>query len=147
MEPDQIRFCLLHEEGHMVEPQISIRFYGILVCILAVILFILVGTFVRNPLAVILAIVLVFFLLAVISRSFKWLLKKDEFNADIYSAFILRDHFSISHPSNVVRESLIALDNLMANLSFRYKFTFLVMGDYHPSDEERIQMVRTKVDS
>jgi len=131
----------------MVEPQIALKFYAFVGFVIFIFLAIILYVFYGNFSVSMLLLFLTFLLLAIISRSSRWLLERDEYKADIYSATRLRDIYAISHPSSIVNTTLGALEIIKMKLTFFEKLAFVIAGDYHPSDEDRVQTIRNKVDN
>ena len=113
MQEENIRFSLLHEEGHKIKPQ-----YGppclFFISIFAFIPTLLVGIFYSNqPIFVfsslIYSILFVMIVLAMLRESFHY----DEFDFDIFAAEILRDSYGIRKPSYTLYNTLRELHSII----------------------------------
>jgi hypothetical protein len=150
MQEDNIRFSLLHEEGHKIRPQ-----YGtpgvIFFIILALIPFLLIFIFYRdNPVFVysslIYSIIFVFTVIHIFSESFHG----DEFDSDLFAAEILRDSYGIKKPSYILYNTLTEIYSIMypkypENVSIFYRIEYGLMS-LHPSLEDRVKKVALLVD-
>ena len=104
---DEIKYCLLHEEGHIVKAHYGSYFRTFL----AIFGVILIGGglfFAFNQILISIGIILFVFCTRLSSKS----LEIDEYRSDEFACRILHDKYQISKPSQIVESVLYRLKNL-----------------------------------
>jgi Zn-dependent protease with chaperone function len=152
LSPNELRFILLHEEGHARSLQVWQIFMVALAAVLVWLNFLYrPSVFQESILPLVIADVLVS---AVGFRMFLASLRWDEYAADRYGAIVLRDRFGIAKPSRVLQDVLASLDSSSASLSRRrekiaktyWMILGAIFGDPHPIAEDRVKRIRETVD-
>jgi len=152
MDDDMIRFCLLHEEGHLKRGQYGLPAFVFLVCLSFIpLLFVLVltlfGLRVDSIIATISVIFLIFVILSstrILADPFSW----DEYGSDEFASKILRDNYGIKKPSEVVKKTLNALSALTPRFDSSKLSSILVSAffGYHPSITQRVRNIIEAID-
>lgn len=141
---DEIRFCLLHEEGHLTQGQYGISALLLLwsIGIIPTVCLIALNAEVR------ISIISCFFTVFVVLSSIRILtepLQWDEYGSDEYASKILRDNYNIKKPSEIVRKTLNNLPPICDSSTFYYRL-FLAFFEYHPSIEQRVRNISESID-
>jgi len=137
---DEIRFSLLHEEGHLTRGQYGIP--SILVLIALGLVPLLVFIWSKSDSVVLLILTLCFLLfvlftsIRILTEPFFW----DEYGSDEFAAEILRDKFGIKKPSRVVKETLEKLPHMFDREKL-YARLIIAFIEYHPSDTQRVHNI------
>jgi Zn-dependent protease with chaperone function len=149
---DMIRFCLLHEEGHLKRGQYGKPAFLFLVCLsfIPLLLILLLNLF-GLKVGPIIATISVIFVLFVIFTSTRILIEPfhwDEYGSDEFASKILRDNYDIKRPSEIVRKTLNALDALPASFDSSKLLSRLCLAffDYHPSIDQRVRNIIEAID-
>jgi len=144
LSDDVIRFCLLHEEGHMAQdqygPQALIILWGIGLIPLIYSVLLKIGG--------IIAIFSVCFAIFVIFSSIQILkdsLYRDEYGSDEFASKILQDKCGVRRPSEVVKKTFDSLPQIIDSTN-RWHRLFVAFFDYHPSKEQRVRNIQELVD-
>jgi Zn-dependent protease with chaperone function len=148
MNEDNIRFALLHEEGHKVKHQYGtpgVIFFLIMAFIPVIFNFLLSG----NNLILSTSILIYSLMFILISiKIFSEPLRGDEFESDLFAATVLRDSYDIKKPSEILHNTLTEIRLIFkhsGNISIPEKIIFGLFA-YHPLDEDRIKNIRILVD-
>jgi Zn-dependent protease with chaperone function len=150
MQENNIRFCLLHEEGHKVKHQYGtpgIILFLILASIPVFFNFLLSG---NNPILTLSIEIysLMFILISV--KIFSESLRGDEFESDLFASTILRDSYGIKNPSGILYNTLTEIFSILKP-KYSEKVSIserIIIGllSYHPSIEDRVKNIRIFVD-
>ncbi len=142
---DEIRFSLLHEEGHLTLGQYGIPSILVLIALglIPLLYFILSKSDSLNLLILTLCFLLfvLFTSIRIQTEPFFW----DEYGSDEYAAEILRDKFGIKKPSKIVKNTLEKLPH-MFDRSKLYARLIIAFIEYHPSDIQRVHNIAILVD-
>jgi len=123
LDENSIRFCLLHEEGH-------IRMFYLEVAIFLTVMFGLLTIF------LILGLVFLFIAIIALLIPFRWLLLCGEYHSDTFAADTLKKNYDeFPKPSKIVE---IALKKVPHG-----KFSYIS----HPSDQKRVKSIMEYVDN
>jgi len=150
LELNSLRFALLHEEGHHQEKQYS--HLVIAVDMLVIISSMVLATwYAGSDLHTINAITygltpIYIWLLLASFRLFGGAIQKDELKSDSFAAEVLKDHYAISKPSEIVDRLLKAVTPAEKHDSIGYRLLRLFFGGMHPTDEDRVRRIAEKVD-
>jgi Zn-dependent protease with chaperone function len=150
IEENNLRFCLLHEEGHKVKHQYGLPgiFFFFILAMIPVIFNWSFSS--NNPTTSISTTIysLMFILISV--KIFNEPLRRDELESDLFAATILRDSYGIKKPSNILYNALTEVQTILASkLPVKVSISEKIMVglvSYHPSIEERVKNVRIFVD-
>jgi len=156
LNEDEIRFILLHEEGHKKVAQSSIiaLIYTFGIGITSYLLISIGLTYSGLPK---ITIVLVsyglffiwLFIFTVFIRIFQKPLEFDEFDSDFYAANALKNNFNINKPSKIVAnvmESLTRIHKTEIDNDGLLKRIIIIFYGYHPPIDERIEKIEKNVD-
>jgi len=154
---DEIIFCLLHEEGHIVKGHDG-RFLTFLLAIIGI-MFIAVGIIIVLFFSVLnLSLLLIswgiFSSIFCIRLSSKPL-EMDEFASDEYAAEIMKQKMKILKPSAIISNALRRLHelNVTSDGSKNQQGNFLhllkvsLFEDYYPTDQQRIANIQYQFDT
>jgi Zn-dependent protease with chaperone function len=146
---EYLRFILLHEEGHLRRKQfvdLMLRIdYLILASSIALLFYYSdLKPAVYEPILFALSPFYVF-LVPFSLRIFENAIQIDENEADEFATRTLKEKYSITRPSLVVADALKAVSEKRSE-SIVDRFAVLFANDIHPTDEERIERIRKKVD-
>jgi Zn-dependent protease with chaperone function len=144
LDDDMIRFCLLHEEGHLKRGQ-----YGVpaLMLLIGIGIFPVIHCIVAGIGDGILVVSLGFMLFVLVSsmriltEPFRW----DEYGSDEFATRILHDTYGITKPSLIVGDTL---DRLPSGLDVSKLLPRLIYAliEIHPTAEERVRHIVGKID-
>lgn len=150
MNEENIRFCLLHEEGHKINNQYGtpcVIIFIITASIPLIINWLLSGNNLIISIAIICySLLFIFSSIKIFNEPLRW----DELQSDIFAATILRDSYNVKKPSETLYNTFLEIDSILKSSSennnslitrFAFEITF-----YHPTDEKRIKNIRTFVD-
>ncbi len=159
IDPDCVRFCLLHEEGHLRYFQ-----YRLLLILIYMIEIGVVFSFPQlknfSSLNVVLllafAIVLFFGIICLIFIPFRLcypLFRKDEFISDLYGAIGLKRKYWVDEPSKIIHNALIIYQSdeyegtkKSGNSEKISDFITRFLSRYYPTIDERTLFIVTNVD-
>jgi len=150
MELDSLRFILLHEEGHLERKQNSSIFMTfILLVILGSIFMITYSGWGDGKIISALSyslLPLYFGFVFIALKAFSGPLQEDEREADLFAARKLKEGYGTSRPSVIAQKAFAEYDGYRTGQKpDRVKSFFL--GGIHPSDEERVALIKRKVDN
>lgn len=150
MEEDNIRFCLLHEEGHKIKNQ-----YGtpslFFMSILSLIPFLLILIFYLNKWVLVLSSFFYSMVLIIVALStLREAIWDDEFDSDIFAAEILRDYYGIKKPSYVAYNTFAELQSIF-HPTYPKKVSIFEkieasLFNIHPPMDERVRKIAHLVD-
>jgi Zn-dependent protease with chaperone function len=156
MNDDELRFVLLHEEGHIIGER-CFRPPLILILILALLPLFLMAFGNALLLVSFISYSLLFIIFSV--KILKDPLSRDEYKSDEFAAIILKKNFNVDKPSVIVNNTFSAFDTIYENKAKLIKpsklrrwyasvvrriiFAFFM---YHPSVEDRVRNIREKFD-
>jgi Zn-dependent protease with chaperone function len=142
LDDQMIRFCLLHEEGHLKRGQ-----YGIpaLFFLLGLGFVPLLYTILFNPCFLIISLFFFLFVffssIRILTAPFHW----DEYGSDEFASKILQENYGIKKPSEIVKKTLNSIPSRFDSSNPLYRL-FLAFIEYHPSTEQRIRNIAGLVD-
>lgn len=149
LSEDSISFALLHECGHMENPQNwkLVLAFDVVVVIASWLMSIFysgVESTPSSPLVYgLMPIYLAFFLVSV--RIFTVPFQKDEYNADLYAAMMLRERYNLKKPDETLKKLLNELDMKKLDDGLIARYARLFFGGIHPSDLERVGYIKSKI--
>jgi Zn-dependent protease with chaperone function len=144
LDDNVIKFCLLHEEGHLIRKQygipalfllIGLGLVPLLYCIYSKADFSILLT------SVCFVLVIVFSSIRILTEPFHW----DEYGSDEFASKILRDIYKIKKPSEIVKIALNTLPSSFDSSKLLSRL-FLAFFEYHPSDEQRVKNIIDVID-
>jgi len=146
-----VKFILLHEEGHARTLQVWQIFIVALSAILLWMNFLHPPSVFRDNLLLVAADLIVS---AFSFRSALFFLRWDEYRADKYGAIVLRDRFGVAKPSRVLQNVLASLQLSSSSLERRrdgvaktyWMILGVIFGDPHPKAEDRVKRIAETVD-
>jgi len=144
LNDDEIRFCILHEEGHLKRGQ-----YGLpAICLLFS--FGLIPLFYCILLKVDLNVMMIsiFFMLFIVFSSIRILtepFKGDEYGSDEFASEILREHYDIKKPSEILKNVLNSIPSSFDRSKILPRLC-LAFIEYHPSVEQRVRNIVELID-
>jgi len=151
LDDNEIRFCLLHEEGHLTRWQYGFQALLVLLALgLFPIIYLMLSPY-RDPskeISTDIKIIYLFFTLFAIFSSFRTLTVPfhwDEYGSDEFATKILRDNYGIKRPSEILKNTLIKIPSKFDH-SYRIIRLFVALVDYHPSDIERVRNIADSID-
>jgi Zn-dependent protease with chaperone function len=139
LNDDMIRFCLLHEEGHLKKGQygVSALFLlwglGIIPLIYCILSGIGDGIFV---ISLCFALFVIFSSIRILTEPFHW----DEYGSDEFASKILREHYGIKRPSEILKNTLEKLPSSVDLSKFSHRL-FYTLVENHPSAERRVKNI------
>jgi Zn-dependent protease with chaperone function len=149
LDDDMIRFCLLHEEGHLKREQHGVPALLFLVGLgLFPFLFFILQSFYIQKVDQNIIIISLFFMLFVLFSSIRILTEPfhwDEYGSDEFASKILQHNYGVTKPSEILKNTLNVIPSSLdlSKLIFRLFFTFI---ENHPSTEQRVRNIVELVD-
>jgi Zn-dependent protease with chaperone function len=145
-----IRFCLLHEEGHLKTGQYGIPCLCLLLFIgfAPLIIYALLKIFLIIDISSIIIVISLFFALFVLFSSVRILAEPfywDEFGSDEFASKILFNCYGIRKPSQVVKITLSSIPSTFNSSKLLHRL-FLGFFEYHPSNELRVRNIAEFID-
>lgn len=153
MQEEDLRFCLLHEEGHKIKTQ-----YGTpcLFCVsfFALIPFVLMEIFFNSyPVLVFSSLIYSLILIIIALGVLRQFIHDDEFDSDLFAAEILRDYYGIKKPSYIAYNTFEEVYSIM-HPKYSQKVTLfgklgecLFFYNLHPSTDKRVKKIAHLVDN
>ena len=144
LNDDMIRFCLLHEEGHLKEGQygVSALFLlwglGLVPLIYCILSGIGGGIFITS---LCFTLFVIFSSIRILTEPFHW----DEYGSDEFASKILRDYYDIKMPSKILKNTLERLPPSVDLCKFSHRL-FYTLVENHPSSEKRVKNIIELVD-
>jgi Zn-dependent protease with chaperone function len=134
LDDDSIMFCLLHEEGHFINPQYAFYFFplGIVVFVVAIFLITLDSFQIDILYKLSLGVFLIFIPL------FSYIIPSrfDEFQSDEFAALLIKKQYPQKNTSEILKQ---ALDFINTEGS-----PFL---DFHPSSANRVKNIQDSIEN
>jgi len=154
-DSDELRFILLHEEGHLRTPEFWQVYIAALVVVTMSIFRAIVPNFPITQWWDIPWMILLFLIIAI----FSWkiclpILRLDEYRADRWASMELKAKYGVSKPSTLLHRTLSSLNASRRSLN-RYRervagrywaIMLRIFGDPHPTDEQRVRRIAEIVD-
>ncbi len=144
LDDDMIRFCLLHEEGHLKRGQYGVPALFLLVCLGGFPLIYCLLVKANQDLFILSLFFFLFVLLSsirILTEPFHW----DEYNSDEFASKILKEKYGIRKPSKILKRTL---DSIPSSLDFSkfHSRLFYAFIEYHPSTEQRVRNIVEFID-
>jgi len=136
---DMIRFCLLHEEGHLKQGQFGVSALfllwglGLIPLIFCILSGIGDGIFL---ISLCFALFVIFSSIRILTEPFHW----DEYGSDEFASKILRDNYGIKKPSEILKNTLDKLPSSLDLSKFSHRL-FYSLVENHPSTEQRVKNI------
>jgi len=150
MQEENIKFCLLHEEGHKIKPQYGPpSLFAVLLLFLIPLALIMIFYY-TYPVFVlacfIYSIIFLMIALAMLRQSFH----DDEFDSDLFAAEILRDYYGIKKPSYIAYNTFKEIQQIICpkyseKISIFEKLE-VSLFNIHPLNEDRVKKIALLVD-
>jgi len=141
LNEDMIRFCLLHEEGHLKRPQCGVpALFFLLALGIIPLLYSIYDPSIRI-ISVFFMLFIIFSSIRILTEPFHW----DEYGSDEFASRILQYNYGIKKPSELVKKTIDAIPSSLDLTKFLPRLFFAFIEN-HPSTEERIRNVIEVVD-
>lgn len=144
LDDDEIRFCILHEEGHLKRGQYGLPAICLLFCLGLIPLFYCIILKVDPSIlmiSVFFMLFVVFSSIRILTEPFHW----DEFGSDEFASKILQEHYDVKKPSEILKKVLNSIPSSFDRSKILPR-TCLALIEYHPSIEQRIRNIVEFVD-
>jgi Zn-dependent protease with chaperone function len=144
LNDDMIRFCLLHEEGHLKQGQFGVSALfllwslGLIPLIYCILSGIGGGIFV---ISLCFTLFVIFSSIRILTEPFHW----DEYGSDEFASKILQDHYGIQMPSEILKNTLDKLPSSLDLSKFSHRL-FYSLVENHPSTEQRVNNIVKLID-
>jgi Zn-dependent protease with chaperone function len=142
---DIIRFCLLHEEGHLRRGQYGVPALLFLIGLGLVPLFFCILSGQGTEFFIIISLCFFLFVffssIRILTEPFYW----DEYGSDEFASKILQDNYGIKEPSKIVNDVLDGIPSSFDSCKLLHRL-FLAFFEYHPSMEQRVRNIVESID-
>jgi len=149
LDDDMIRFCILHEEGHLKREQYGVSALFLLwgLSSFPFLFFVLENLYIQkvDQNIMIISLFFMFFVLCssirILTEPFHW----DEYGSDEFASKILQHNYGIKKPSEILKIILNTIPSSLDMSKFfsRLFFTFI---ENHPSPEQRVRNIAGLID-
>lgn len=147
---DSIRFAILHEEGHIINKQSTKLILSIILLMIFSsmgFVYYFTGFNLGDAYPVIYGLLPIYLVLGLFSiRIFNKPIQSDEFDADKFAAVKLRAHYSYGKSGEVLATLLKEIDGGKQDATLINRLKNLLFDEMHPSDDDRVNMVKKEVD-
>ena len=145
LNDDMIRFCILHEEGHLKRGQYGIPALSFLVGLGLVPLFFCILSGQGTGFSIIISVCFFLFVffssIRILNEPFYW----DEYGSDEFASKVLRDSYGIKQPSKIAENLLNGIPSSFDSSKLLHRL-FLAFFEYHPSTEQRVRNIVELID-
>jgi Zn-dependent protease with chaperone function len=151
LDDNEIRFCLLHEEGHLTRWQYGFQALLVLLVLgMFPIIYLILSPYwdPSKKVSTDIWIIYIFFTLfavfssmRILTQPFQW----DEYGSDEFATKILHDNYGIKKPSEILKNALIKTPSKF-DRSYRIIRLFIALAKPHPSIIQRVRNIADSID-
>jgi len=150
LDHEILRLILLHEEAHRHKRQNSHLAFWMIISLFAVSEALLVygtrsNTELMKAMFSTVCIIYIPFLLFY-ARIFESSIQKDEYDADVRAARIMKKEYLVNRPSVLTERAIMETRRRGPDDSLLLSIYNLLYGGMHPSDKERVERIKSLVD-